>query len=175
MEPKRNFIRTLIIACGIAIVLGGAIWYTANDVAEKSLAIKQVRAEIQNKEYSLGALASLQGDADAARQYLPQLNRMLTTKEQLLSFSADMQFLAQQAGFSGAPKFREETAPQAEELRKTRFSLSLEGTRSLEDLGAFLRLVEQSSYFVRFKSVDVVRDGALLKVSLEGAVISFWN
>lgn len=173
MEPKKNFIRTLIIACVIVAVLGGVIWYVVIDIGKDSLAIDQLRTEIQNKEYALSALASLQRDAEAARQYLPQLGRMLTTKEQLLSFSADMHFLAQQAGFSGTPKFKEETAPQSGELRKTNFSLSLEGERSLDNLGTFLSLVERSNYFVRFKSIDVVRDGELLKVAMDGYVVSF--
>lgn len=173
MEPKKNFIRMLIGTCAIVAVLGGVVWYIASDISEKSLAIGQVRSEIQNKEYALSALASLQKDAEVGRQYLPQLDRMLTTKEHLFSFSSNMQFLAQQAGFSGAPKFKEETAPQSGELHKTNFSLSLEGGKTLDDLSMFLGLVEQSSYFVRFDSIDVVRDGGLLRVAMSGYVISF--
>lgn len=173
MDPKRNFIRTLGIACAIVVVLGGAIWYVKSDIDKKFLTIGQTRAEIQVKEQALSALASLQGDSEKAAQYLPQLDRMFTTKEQLLSFSTDIEFLAQQAGFSGSPKFKEETAPQTGELRKTNFTLSLEGARNISDLGKFFSLVEQSKYYVKFGSIDVTRDGVTLRANVDGYVVSF--
>lgn len=173
MDPKRNLIRTLSIACVIAVVLGGAIWYVTTDIDKKFLVIRQIRTEIRSKEHALSALASLQRDAEKANQYLPQVDRMFTTKEQLLSFSTDMNFLAQQAGFSGSPKFKEETAPQKGDLHKANFTLSLEGVKDINDLGKFFALVEKSKYYVKFATIDVTRDGATLRASLGGYVVSF--
>lgn len=173
MDPKKNFIRTLGIACAIVVVLGGAIWYAKGDVEERILLVEQARAEIRNKEQSISILSVLQGDSEKARQFLPQIEQKLTSKDQLLGFSSDIAFLARQAGFSGAPKFREDTAPQAGVLQKTNFSLALEGTNGLDAVGSFFRSVERSNYFVHFTSIDVARDGALLRIQTEGYVVSF--
>lgn len=173
MEPKRNFIRTLGVACAIVVVLGGVVWYAKADADKKYLAIQQTRTEIRSKAQSLSALASLQGDAEKAKQYTPQIDRMLTTREQLLSFSTDIGFLAQQTGFTGSPKFKEGAASPAGDLQKISFSLFLEGPKNIDDVGKFFKLIEQSKYYVRFGSIDVGRDGNNLRVTADGYVLAF--
>lgn len=173
MEPKRNFIRTLSISGVIIVVLIGGVWYMKSRIDEKFLVIEQKQVSVRANEKSLATLAMLQGNAEKAKQYLPQIDRMLTTRDQLLSFSTDISFLAQQAGFAGSPKFKEETAPQTGDLRKTNFSLSLEGVKNVDGLGNFFRLVEQSKYYVRFDTIDVTREGGNLRATLNGYVISF--
>lgn len=173
MEPKKNFIRILGVSCGIVIVLGGILWYVKADIDKHLETTKTLRTDVTNIENALSALASLQGDAETANNYLAQIDRMLITKDQLLTFSTDISFLAQQAGFTGSPKFGEDTAPQTGELHKTNFSLFLEGDKGVGDLGNFLKLVEQSKYYVRFNSIDLVRDGAAMRVTLGGYVVSF--
>ena len=173
MEPKRNFIRTLVVACTIIGVLCGGIWYTMTRIDTKFLSIQSARTEIQSKEQALSALALLQGDAEKAQQYLPQIDRKLTSKEQLLAFSTDIKFLAEQAGFNGSPRFKEETGPQSGDLRKTSFELSLEGSHTLNDLAQFFTLVERSNYFVKFASLDIIRGENALRAVMSGYVISF--
>ncbi|KKU76661.1 MAG: hypothetical protein UY00_C0005G0011 [Candidatus Wolfebacteria bacterium GW2011_GWA1_47_6] len=157
MEPKRNFIRTLVVACTIIGVLCGGIWYTMTRIDTKFLSIQSARTEIQSK----------------AQQYLPQIDRKLTSKEQLLAFSTDINFLAEQAGFNGSPRFKEETGPQSGDLRKTSFELSLEGSHTLNDLAQFFTLVERSNYFVKFASLDIIRGENALRAVMSGYVISF--
>jgi hypothetical protein len=173
MDPKKNFIKTLWIALGIIVILFGAIWYVKADIDGKFLAIQQLRAELQPKESSLGELAKMQSDAEKARQYAPQLDQLFTTKYQLLLFSADIGFLAKQAGFEGIPRFKEEVAAPATDLQKTNFSLLLEGPKNFDDLTNFFRMVEKSKYFVRFNGLNISQEGALLRVGADGYVISF--
>ena len=173
MNPKRIFIRTLGIGVGISLVLIGGVWYVKADIDARSAAIIQSRANIQNREDSLDALTALQRESEKAKGYAAQIDALLTSKEQLLGFSSDIGLLVQQAGFSGSPKFKEETAPTAGDLQKTNFSLTLEGQKKLSDLGAFLASVEKSNYFVRFTRIDTSRDDAILRVALEGYVIAF--
>jgi hypothetical protein len=173
MEPKKNFIKTLGIALGIIVVLLGAIWYVKGAIDEKLLVVQQLRAEMQTQGISLSGLAKLQGDAEKAKQYIPQLDRLFTNKDQLLGFSSDISFLAKQAGFSGAPQFKEESAPTSIDLQKNNFSLLLEGPKTFQNLSAFFDSVEKSKYFVRFASIDVLREGDVLRVSTSGYVLSF--
>ncbi len=173
MEPKKNFIKTLGIALGLVVVLVGAIWYVKTDIDTKFLAVQQAQAEIQTKEISLTELAKLQSDEEKAKQYTPQLDHLITTKDQLLSFSTDIGFIVKQAGFSGAPQFKEEATSPATDLQKTSFSLLLEGPKDFSDLANFFKLVEQSKYFVRFSSLDVSREGSTLRLGSDGYVLSF--
>lgn len=173
MEPKKTFMKTLSIAFALVVVLGGGIWYAKADVEERIVLVEQARAEIRNKEQSISILSVLQGDSEKARQFLPQIEQKLTSKDQLLGFSSDIAFLARQVGFSGAPKFREDTAPQVGVFQKTNFSLALEGINDFDAVGSFFRSVERSNYFVHFTSIDVARDGALLRIQAEGYVVSF--
>lgn len=173
MEPKKNFMRTLGIALGIIVVLLGAIWYVKSEIDRKFLAVGQIRSELQAKGISLSDLAKLQADAEKAKKYEPQLDRLFTTKEQLLSFSTDMSFLAKQSGFSGSPQFKDETTPSSADLQKTNFSLALEGARNFSDLATFLSAVEKSKYFVRFVTLDVSHEGDVFRATTNGYVLSF--
>lgn len=173
MEPKKNFVRTLGVALAIIILLLGGIWYVKADIDGRTDAIGVMRLDIRNRETSVATLARLQSDAEKARRYLPQMERLRTTREQLLGFSTDIGFLARQAGFSGTPKFKEATALPEGDLQKTNFSLALEGISSSSDIGTFFELVEKSSYFVRFESINTSRDDGVLRVTMDGYVISF--
>lgn len=173
MDPKKNFTRTVGIAAGTIVVLLGAIWYVKSEIDRKFLIVGQIRSELQAKEVSLSDLAKLQGDAEKAKSYGPQLDRLFTTKDQLLSFSADMSFLAKQSGFSGSPQFRDETAPPSTDLQKTNFSLTLEGTKDFSDFATFLGAVEKSKYFVRLATLDVSHEGGVFRVTANGYVLSF--
>lgn len=173
IEPKKNFIKTLGIALGIVVALLGAIRYVKSDIDTKFLAVQQAQVEIQAKEISLSDLAKLQSDAEKARRYTPQLDHLITTKDQLLAFSTDIGFVAKQAGFSGAPQFKEEGAPSTADLQKTSFSLLIEGQKNFGDLANFFKLVEQSKYFVHFTSLDVSHEGNTVRVGSDGYVLSF--
>ena len=173
MEPKKTFIKTLGISLALIAVLFGGIWYVKSDIGNKIVLVEQARADIHSKEQALTALASLQKDSEQAKQYLPQIDQRLTSKDRLLGFSADVSFLAQQAGFSGTPKFREDTSAPVGDLQRTNFSLLLDGSKDLDAVGTFFRSVERSNYFVRFANMDVTRDGKTLRVQTDGYVISF--
>lgn len=173
MEPKKNFMRTLAIVLAIITILIGGIWYVKTDIDKKIAVISEARKNLQLRERSLSELAALQSDAEKATLYLPQINKLLTSKDQLFGFSTDISFIAQQAGFSGAPKFKEESAPPVGNLQKTSFSLTLEGRKNLSDLGTFFSSVEKSNYFVRFSTMDISQDESVLRASMDGHVISF--
>ncbi|OGM94161.1 hypothetical protein A2524_03765 [Candidatus Wolfebacteria bacterium RIFOXYD12_FULL_48_21] len=173
MDPKKYSMRALAIALAIIFVLSGGIWYVRTDIKTRTNEIGQMRFDMQNREMSVAALARLQSDAEKAKRYLPYVEQMRTTREQLLGFSTDIGFLARQAGFSGTPKFKETVAPQAGDLLKTNFSLTLEGRSEAANLGTFFELVEKSAYIVRFESISVSRAAAAISVSMEGYVISF--
>ena len=165
--------RVLAIALFIILVLAGGIWYVRTDIKTRTNEISQMRFDIQSREMSVAALARLQSDAEKAKRYLPYVEQMRTTREQLLRFSTDIGFLARQAGFSGTPKFEEAGAPQVGDLLKTNFSLTLEGRGEIANLGTFFGLVEKSAYIVRFESISVSRTGTAISVFMEGYVISF--
>lgn len=173
MEPKKNFIRTLGIAFGIVVVLLGAIWYVKSDIDKKFLEVQRMRSEVQTKEISLSELASLQSDAEKAKQYIPQLDVLFTTKNQLLSFSSDIGFMVKQAGFTGMPQFKEESAPSSGSQQKTNFSLMIEGPQDFDSLANFFGLVEKSKYLVRFTTLNVSREGDILRLGADGYVLSF--
>lgn len=173
MDPKRNAIRVLAVALAIVFVLAGGILYVKGDIEDRTEAISQMRLDVQTRETSIAALARLQSDAEKARRYLPQIERLRTTREQLLGFSTDIGFLARQAGFSGTPKFEEAAASPEGDLQKTHFSLVLDGRNELADLGTFFELVEKSAYIVRFESINASREDTGMSVAMDGYVISF--
>lgn len=162
-----------MIALAIIAALAGGIWYVQADIESRTNDISSMRLAMQNRGASIASLARLQSDAEKAKQYLPQIEQMRTTRDQLLGFSTDIGFLAHQAGFSGSPKFQEAAGSSVGGLQKTKFSLSLEGHIGSSDLSTFLGLVEKSTYFVRFDSINSSQDGDLLHVAMEGSVISF--
>ena len=173
MDPKKHSVRALAIALAIIFVLSGGIWYVRTDIKTRTNEIGQMRFDMQSRDMSVAALARLQSDAEKAKRYLPYVEQMRTTREQLLGFSTDIGFLARQAGFSGVPKFEEDGAPQTGDLLKTNFSLTLEGRGEVANLGTFFELVEKSAYIVRFESIGVSKAAAAISVSMEGYVISF--
>ncbi|OGM93369.1 hypothetical protein A2372_03220 [Candidatus Wolfebacteria bacterium RIFOXYB1_FULL_54_12] len=173
MDPKKHSLRALAVALAIVFALAGCIWYVRSDIEKRTGEISQMRFAMQDREMSVAALARLQSDAEKANRYLPYVEQMRTTREQLLGFSTDIWFLARQAGFSGTPKFEEAGAPIVGDLQKTNFSLMLEGRGENANLGTFFELVEKSPYIVRFESVNVSREGAVVNISTEGYVISF--
>lgn len=173
MEPKKNFIRTLGIALGIIVPLLGVIWYVKSDIDDKFLAVRQLQAQLQPREVSLSALAKLQNDAEKAKQYIPKIDQLFTTKDQLLSFSSDIGFIVKQAGFSGTPQFKEETTASAADMQKTNFALVMEGSKNFNDLANFFKSVEESKYFVRFKAINVSSENGTVRVGADGYVLSF--
>ncbi len=150
----------------------------SSDIGSRTADFVNAQKQLDTASAAIGSLAYLQVDAETAKKYLPQIASYLISKDQLLSFPKDINSIAQQNNMNFAVTFGNEIPITATSPRSTEITLSSQSQATMDNFINFMKLLENSPYFVKFNSIDISQDtnqqGAnQLKAGLTGSVFSF--
>ena len=136
----------------------------AGHVEGSALKIKQQKTDLAFRISATGQLASLRADSDKAKPLFRALNAVLPLKDDLINFGQSLIQAGKNNNMVLGFTFGGETVPKGELPGFISFSTS--GTGSYENIQNFLKDIERSRYFVKFNSLDIIRQGTTNSYSL---------
>ncbi len=173
MDFKKQLTTMFLISLAVIIVFGGAVLFLKSDIENRAKKIKNLKDTIVFNLNSAETMVVLQEGLDESKRYLPELQKYLIKKDQLLNLPKDISQSGRQNNLTSGLTFGEEISINGKEVRKTNFSLSLEGKAGMNDLINFLQTLENSNYFIKLSNIDYNQDGQSLRAFMSGQVSSF--
>jgi hypothetical protein len=170
MEFKKRLLIAISIPATISLVLLIAIFFLASDIGNLANKIYQTRKDINFGLQAINSLAGLRQDYEQAKIYMPEVGGILPSKDQLLSFSKDMNTMAKLNQVSLNLNIGQENRPAASQL--TQIDVSTAGQGTFNNLLSFLKTVENSRYFIKFGSLDFQQANYNASLNLSGKIIS---
>jgi len=169
-EFKKQLFLKLGIGLGGVIVLVALTLLLSSDISRRVNQIQSQRSELFFRTQTIDVLATLKSDYEKVRPHLSFLENILPSKDQLITFSKDMETMARQnkvdLGFSFGP----ETPATDGDPGYLSFTITVAGT--FNDLLAFVKDVGKSRYFTNFVSIDINRRDSVYTGNLSGRVFS---
>lgn len=136
---------------------------------ESSVAkISSQHSTLATRSSSLLSLATLKGDFIKANPYFSFLENVLPPRDQLLSFSKELEGIARKNNLEFSFTFGEEKVSSGKEPGQISFRAIVNG--NYNDISNFLKGVESSRYFIDPSSVDLAKKGAIFTATINGKV-----
>jgi len=117
---------------------------------------------------SLLSLATLRGDFTKANPYFSFLENILPPRDQLLSFSKELENIARKNNLEFNFNFGEEKPASGNNPGQIYFRAIVSG--SYNDIYEFLKGTELSRYFIDPSSVDLIKKGSVFSATFNGKV-----
>lgn len=168
---KRQLILNVSITAGIAIVLGILIFFLSSDISQKTKEISALQTNLELKLQAVGSLVILRQDYSKAQQYIPTLDTILPTRDQLVSFPRDMINEAKKINVNLNVNLGEETLKTETQLGSIVFMMTGQG--KYDGFVNLFKNAETGRYSVKFDTLDFTRQGEDFRALLKGKVFSF--
>jgi len=167
--PTLFLIGSGIVAC----LLAGVLFYLYTDVNRRSQSIISLRGDMRSRLIAINSLSVIRDEYEALKPYLPQVDRLLPSQDELLNFPKNVSDIARTHRVEASVNFRggaPAAATSTLSLRPIDFSLVAQGP--LEGLFATLNDLEKSVYLIKFTSADLMRQEPHFRLTLSGQVFS---
>jgi len=171
MDFKKRLLINIGIPLGVCLVLLVILFLIASDISRKTEHIKELRTELLFRLNSAGSLAILTKEAEEAKNYNIQLEKILPHYDQLVNLPRDINIIAKQAQIDiNTSLGGEETSNKNTILKQTNFSLAGQG--SFENFVNFLKFFEIGQYLIKIQTLDFTKQDGNFKILLTGQVFS---
>jgi hypothetical protein len=171
MDFKKQLILNVSITAGAAIVLGALIVFLSFDIGQKAKEISALQSSLNFKLQAVSSLVILRQDYSKAQQYIPTLDTILPTRDQLVSFPRDMANEAKEASVNLNTSLGEEIPKTQTQLGSIAFVMTGQG--KYDSFINFFKEAETGRYSVKFDSLDFTRQGEDFRALMKGKVFSF--
>ncbi len=146
------------IALAAVIVMVTGVQLAVGNLEGNAGRIQQQKTDLAFRIRATDQLASLKAASDKAQPLFKLLNATLPPKDELINFGQTLTQLAKSDKVDLGFTFGGEVAPKAGAPGYIPFSLT--GSATYDSFQKFLKDVENSRYFVKMNSIDLVRPGA---------------
>ncbi|MDP3729568.1 MAG: type 4a pilus biogenesis protein PilO [bacterium] len=172
MELKRWFTIHMGISGLLAITLVVFIMLLSSDMKNRSVSVRMKREELQSRSQALQTLVTLRKDADAAANITTFLQTALPSQEKLIDFPKFFESYAKNNSMEFGFTFDSETKSANNRPGANQFTMKSSGTYN--QFIRFLKNIEQSQYFVKFKSINSTRKPGdeVFDITIKGEVFS---
>jgi Tfp pilus assembly protein PilO len=170
MNFKKHLLTTIGVPVGIILILAIALVFTGSDIAKRTDNIKRLRGDLLFRQQLTESLALLRKDSQQAQGYITELQNMLPSQDQLVSFPRDISTIARQNNIDLNATLGQESPGSVGKLMQTEFIMS--GTGSFDNFITFLKSIETARYFISLKSLDFGQQENNFKGVLTGVVFS---
>lgn len=150
------------------LILTGILLFIYTDIQRSALTITQKNNMLATRSNSLSSLASLRGEFEKAKPYFSLLENILPPRDQLLSFSKELEGIAKKNNLEFGFTFGEEKLATSIEPGYIAFRVTVTG--GYAGLTAFLRSLETGRYFIDAATVDSVKKGDGFSSIINGKV-----
>ncbi|MEK7496259.1 MAG: hypothetical protein AAB616_02230 [Patescibacteria group bacterium] len=171
MNFKKRLLINIGIPLGICSLLIAAVVFLGSDITNQINKIEQLQGNLRYYIEMTESLALLRQDSEKAKHYLPELESVLPTRDQLVAFSGDLGIIARQSKVEISSSLGQESPGSEKNLGSIDFTVAGQG--EFDNLLNFLTLLKNSRYFIKIKTLDFGRQDGNFKASLTGQVFSF--
>ena len=170
MDFRKRLTIIVGIPLGISLILAIILVFIGFDIAKRTEQIVQARSDLLFRQQSTETLALLRQDSQQAQNYTYELDNILPSRDQLVSFSRDLSTIARQNKVDSNVNLGQE-AGGAGKLRQTSFAMTSQGP--FDNFITFLKSIETARYFVNLDSIDFTRQDSVFRALINGKVFSF--
>jgi len=166
--------RLLIIAgvpLGISLILTTILFFMGSDIVKRTDQIKQLRGDLLFRLQLTESLALLRKDSEQAKNYITEIENILPSRDQLVSFPRDLSTIARQNKIDLNSSLGQEGSEGIGKLGQTNFTMTGQGL--FDDFISFLKTLETARYFINLKSIDFTRRDSNFGALMTGQVFSF--
>ncbi|PIU98347.1 hypothetical protein COS61_01900 [Candidatus Wolfebacteria bacterium CG03_land_8_20_14_0_80_40_12] len=172
MTFKKRLLIIIGIPLGVCLVFAGASVFLGFNIAKLANQAGQLQGDLRFRAAAIESSALLRQDSEKAKYYSSELENLLLTQDQLIGFSSDLSMIARQNQVSVNSSLGQETVKSADEPGKIDFTIVGQGP--FENFLGVLKILKNSRYFIKFKTLDFSRqDSVDFKTLLTGQVFSF--
>ncbi len=169
MGFKKRLLIIIGVPLSICLLLAIALFFIGSDIAKKTEQIVESRVELVFRLQVTETLALLTKDAQQAQNYTAQLNSILPTRDQLVTFPRELGTIARQNKIDVSAVLGKENS-SAGKLAQTDFTITGQGT--LDNFVNFLRSLGTGNYFINLRSVDMNKQDGNFGILINGSVFS---
>jgi len=150
------------------IIMVVLIFILKADLESSITKINTQYSTLATRSSSLLSLANLRGEFIKANPYFSFLENILPPRDQLLSFSKELENIARKNNLEFNFSFGEEKLSSGKEPGQISFRAIVTG--SYDGVYEFLNGVETSKYFIDSSSIDMVKKGSNFSTTINGKV-----
>ncbi len=158
------------IPLAICLILIVSLVFLGSNITQKTNQIKKQRGELLFRLQSTESLASLSKDFEKAQNYSIQLETILPNRDKLVTFPRNISVIANQSQIDLNSTLGKESSENQDGLGQTDFTMSGQG--DFDNFINFLKSIENGLYLLKFKGIDLTRQGESFKILLTGQVFS---
>lgn len=170
MDFKKHLLFSIGIPSIVCLLLAAALFIVGSDITSKITQMEKLRNDLFLRQQSFQSFTNLKQQFEQVKGYLPILNIVLPNQDQLVSFPRDIAIIANQNKISSNVSLGQENSQSTGQLRQTDFNLVSSG--KFDDFVNFLKSLENSRYFIKINTLDVVKQDDGFKGLLGGQVFS---
>ncbi|MEK7635552.1 MAG: hypothetical protein AAB405_00490 [Patescibacteria group bacterium] len=162
----------VIISFAVAVVLfslAGLI-YLSFDISSNVKKIEGLRNDLAFNNRITRSLSQLRADLNSIQPYLSTLDKILSSRDQLIKFGSDANVLAARNTISIISKFSSELK-NSEGLASIGLNMTAEG--SYDNFINYLKAFENSRYSVKFNVIDFYNNAGMVKSQMTGQVFYY--
>jgi outer membrane murein-binding lipoprotein Lpp len=153
ISPENRFyLQMALLACA----LGGCLflgWYVFGYVSEASAQVSEIQQELAQLEAEQKQVSQISREYEDAKQFIPELDRMLLEAHNKLAFIVLVERLAGSAGVAHVIEAVSGTEPQEQE--GVAFNINVSG--DFPSVLRFVYLLENSTYYLTMEKLHVTR------------------
>ena len=150
------------------LILIALVFILTTDLDNNLAKIKSQHSTLASRSSALESLANLRGQADKANPYFSFLENILPPRDQLLSFSKEIENVARKSGLEFGFTFGEEKLSTDQQPGQIAFRMSVEG--SYDAISGFLKELEVGRYFIDISNVDLNKKASNYSALISGKV-----
>lgn len=150
------------------LILVVLIFFLKSNIGSSIVKISAQHNALAARSSSLLSLATLKGESIKADPYFSFLENILPPRDQLLSFSKELENIATKNNLEFSFTFGEEKLSSGKEPGQISFRAIING--SYDGISNFLKGMESSRYFIDPSSVDLSKKGAIFTATINGKV-----
>jgi len=170
-----NFQKRLLVfvgvPLGICLVLIVALFFMGSDITKRTNKIRQLRSDMLFNMQLTESLAVLRRDSQQVQKYAFEIQNILPSRDQLVTFPRTLSTIARQNKIELNSSLGQEISGGIGELRQTDFTMT--GGGPLDNFINFLKSLEGARYLISLKSLDFTRQEDVFRVLITGKVFSF--
>ncbi len=170
MEFRKRLTTIIVILLAISVILGGILVFVGSDINRRAEQIIQTRKDLLFRLQLTETLALLRKDSQGAQNYTYELNNILPSRDQLISFPRDLSIIARQNKIELNTSLGKESVGDGN-LAQTNFNLTGQGLS--DNFIAFLKSAETANYFINLDSIDFIQQDNAFRTMINGRVFSF--
>lgn len=167
---KKRLIINLAITITIILTLLLITWYLAFDTNKRISAIQEARGEQRFRSEAIQALASLKKDFQQAQIEKLSLSTGLPIQDRLIDLPKDINNFAKQNSVNVEFSFGQEKA--GDEINPGYITFTITASAPFDNWLNFIKMIENSHYFISFDSFNLVKDDKIFKSVINGKAFS---